>query len=245
VIPIERVNIAVFELGEIPVQLNHKYPDYPKMIAEWLAPSMPEAEFTGMSPVTGEPVPPVGAFDGYIYSGSRHGVYDDLEWIEPLKVFIRAATAAGKPQFGICFGHQIAAEALGGRAVKSEQGWGIGVHTYRMRMQEIGAEREVPVMVMHQDQVIEVPRNARILGGNTFCPIGAVRYDDVVLTVQFHPEFSIEYMSDLLDLRGGVTFPADRTETARESLVNQADGRLIADLAAGFFRKHLTDWRDA
>ncbi len=232
------MKIAVFELGEIPEELNEKYPYYPKMIAQWLSPFMPEAVFTGVSPVTGEVLPPVQAFDGYIYSGSRHGVYDELHWIEPLEDFIRRATAAGKPQFGICFGHQIAAEALGGKALKSDQGWGIGVHTYHMRLGTNDAGRQVPVMVMHQDQVIAVPDTAKIIGGNEFCPIGAVRYDDIVLTVQFHPEFSEEYMIDLLDLRGGVLFPVDRTEAARRSLAQQADSKLIADWAAEFFRVH-------
>ena len=234
-----QINIATFELGEIPEQLNQSYPYYPKMIAEWISPSIPEAEFTGFSPVTGEALPAATEFDGYIYSGSRHGVYDDLAWIEPMKEFIREATAAGKPQFGICFGHQIAAEALGGKAVKSEQGWGIGVHTYDMTFENDGPCRQVPVMVMHQDQVIVLPDNAAIIGGNEFCPTGAVRYDDTLLTVQFHPEFSKAYMSDLLDLRGGITFPMDRTEIARESLTQEIDSRLIADWAAEFFRRKL------
>ena len=184
-----KLKIAVFELGEIPEPLARKYPYYPRMIAEWISPSLPEADFTGMSPVTGDPLPEVDAFDGYIYSGSRHGIYEDLTWIEPLKEFIREATAAGKPQFGICFGHQIAAEALGGKAVKSDQGWGIGVHKYDMQLDFNGTLRQLPVMVMHQDQVIALPDIATVVGSSEFCPIGAVRYDDTVLTVQFHPEF--------------------------------------------------------
>ncbi|MFC1681878.1 type 1 glutamine amidotransferase [Pseudomonadota bacterium] len=236
-----KLKIAVFELGEIPEPLARKYPYYPRMIAEWISPSLPDADFTGMSPVTGDPLPEVDAFDGYIYSGSRHGIYEDLTWIEPLKEFIREATAAGKPQFGICFGHQIAAEALGGKAVKSDQGWGIGVHTYDMQLEVNGNTRQVPVMVMHQDQVIAVPETATVLGGNEFCPIGAVRYDNTVLTVQFHPEFSEAYMEDLLELRGGVTFPTDLTEEARKSLAQPVDSRLIADWAADFFRHNLAD----
>lgn len=233
------MRIAVFELGPIPEPLDRKYPDYSTMIANWIAPSLPEAEFTGVSPIRGDPAPRVDAFDGYIYSGSRYGVYDDLDWIAPLKRFIGQATQAGKPQFGICFGHQLAAEALGGKAIKSDRGWGIGVHIYDMRLDPDGASRRVPVMVMHQDQVVEVPETARIIGGNEFCPVGALIYDDTVLTVQFHPEFSEEYMTDLLDLRGGVVFPPDLTEEARRSLARHADDRLIAEWAADFFRRKL------
>lgn len=233
------MRIAVFEMGPIPEPLDRKYPCYPTMIANWIAPSIPEAEFTGVSPITGEAIPALDAFDGYIYSGSRYGVYDGLEWMEPVKEFIRLATGSGIPQFGICFGHQIAAEALGGKAVKSDRGWGLGVHDYDMQLDMNGRVTGVPVMVMHQDQVISIPESARLVGGNEFCPLGALSYDDILLTVQFHPEFSEVYMRDLLDLRGGTIFPADLTAEAYRSLARKADGRLIADWAADFFRRKL------
>lgn len=230
-------NIAVFELGKIPEELNDKYPYYPKMIAEWLSPSMPEAMFTGISPVRGDKFPPVDDYDGYIYSGSRHGVYDGLDWIEPVKSFIQSVAKARIPQFGICFGHQIIAEAMGGKAVKSDNGWGVGVHTYGMRL-EISADntKSVPVMVMHQDQVIALPDTAEVIGGNEFCPIGVARYPESILTVQFHPEFEMDYMLDLLDLRGGITIPVERTDAARQSLTQSPQQRLIGDWAAHFFR---------
>lgn len=232
------MRLAVFELGRLPEEIDDDYPDYPAMIAQWLSPTLPEASFSGVSPVRGEPLPEPGAFDGYIYSGSRHGVYDDLAWIAPLEEFIRAVAGSNIPQFGICFGHQIMAEALGGKAVKSERGWGCGVHTYAMRLDD-GEAREVPVMVLHQDQVVAVPDAAEVIGGNEFCPIGAVRYPQAGLTVQFHPEFSRAYMVDLLDLRGGKTIPTDRASAARDSLETPPDALLIAEWTARFFRERL------
>jgi len=232
------VNIAIFELGELPEEISDKYPDYPEMIAQWLAPSMPEARFTGISLVRGEKAPPVDTYDGYIYSGSRYGVYDELDWFDPLKFFIQSAAGARIPQFGICFGHQVIAEAMGGKAVKSDRGWGVGVHTYSMQLQKNrGNTKQIRIMVMHQDQVVELPEKAQVIGGNKFCPIGAVRYPDSVLTVQFHPEFNMDYMFDLLDLRGGVTIPIERTEAARKSLSQTSERSLIADWAADFFRE--------
>ena len=233
------MNIAIFGLGEIPEEIHDKYPDYPKMIAEWLSPSMPEATFTGISPVSGDKLPWVDAYDGYIYSGSRHGVYDALDWIEPVKSFIQSVAKIRKPQFGICFGHQIIAEAMGGKAVKSDRGWGVGVHTYAMWLQNAGNTKQVPVTIMHQDQVIALPDTAEAIGGNEFCPIGVARYPESVLTVQFHPEFTMDYMVDLLDLRGGITIPIERTDTARDSLAQFPEDRLIGDWAADFFRASL------
>jgi len=233
-------DIAIFELGEIPEQISDRYPEYSKMIADWLSPFMPEASFTGISPVRGDKLPPVDAYDGYIYSGSRHGVYDGLDWIEPVKSFIQSVAKTRKPQFGICFGHQIIAEAMGGKAVKSDHGWGVGVHTYVMRLiLSAGRTERVQVMVMHQDQVIALPDAAEAIGGNEFCPIGVARYPDSLLTVQFHPEYNMDYMLDLLDLRGGVTIPMDLADTARRTLAQTSEDRLIGDWTAEFFREKM------
>ena len=51
--------------------------------------------------------------DGWLVSGSRSGAYEDHPWIEPLEDFLRSAYAASVPVVGICFGHQILAQALG------------------------------------------------------------------------------------------------------------------------------------
>ena len=232
--------IAVFELGELPQEIAHKHPYYPKMISEWLSPSLPQVSYAGISPVRGEALPDIDAFDGYIYSGSRHGVYDPFEWIAPLKSFIREVTAAEIPQFGICFGHQIMAEALGGKAVKSEKGWGVGVDTYDLRLNaNQGDATQVPVMIWHQDQVIALPDSAQVLGGNDFCPIGVVRYQQPALSVQFHPEFSEQYMNDLLDLRGGTVISKEQTDAARASMLTVPNSKLIADWTGDFFREQL------
>lgn len=233
--------LAVFELGPIPEPLRHRYPYYPEMIRQWLAPALPEMSFTGLSPIHDGALPPPDAFDGYIYSGSRYGVYDDKAWMEPVKAFIRNVAESGGPQFGICFGHQIIAEAFGGRVVKSDRGRGCGVHIYDMRLDEADPRvSQVPVMVWHQDQVIAAPDGAEVIGGSDFCPIGALRYRQNILSVQFHPEFTDSYMRDLLDVNTGGAIPSERIEAARRSLSTPHDGRLIADWTARFFRRQLS-----
>ena len=92
-------------------------------------------------------------------TGSPAGVYDAEPWIDPLMDFIRSAAASDVPQVGICFGHQILAEALGGKVIKSEKGWGVGRHTYDVVVCPAFAEEVCPATisaaVSHQDQVVE------------------------------------------------------------------------------------------
>ena len=64
--------------------------------------------------------------DGWIITGSRFGVYEDHPFIPPLEAFIRAVKEAQVPMVGICFGHQIIAQALGGRVEKFSGGWAAG-----------------------------------------------------------------------------------------------------------------------
>ncbi len=73
-----------------------------------------------------------GAFDAFVITGSSAGVNDGLPWIGELAAFLR--TARGRTKLvGICFGHQIMAQAFGGAVEKAAQGWGLGLHRYALR----------------------------------------------------------------------------------------------------------------
>src|SRR5699024_3696885 len=115
-------------------------------------------------------------------TGSRHGVYDKLPWIEGLKDFLRRARAAPVPIIGICFGHQIMAEAFGGRAEKSAKGWGIGVQEYAVHAGApgwmAGAPARVTLHALHQDQVTAIPSDAVCLASSPFCEFAMLAYGD-------------------------------------------------------------------
>jgi GMP synthase-like glutamine amidotransferase len=81
----------------------------------------------------GAAFPDPATLEGIVITGSSAGVYDDHAWLDPLRAFIRGAYAADTPMLGICFGHQIMADALGGDVRKSEKGWGLGRHTYSVK----------------------------------------------------------------------------------------------------------------
>jgi GMP synthase-like glutamine amidotransferase len=176
----------------------------------------------------------VHACDGWLLTGSPHGVYDGLPFIAPLEDFIRGAYAAAVPLVGICFGHQLIAQALGGRVEKYQRGWAVGRHSYHF--EGIG---DVSLNAWHQDQVVEPPPGAETIASSPFCAHAALVYGDRALTVQAHPEFPNEVVADLVRLRRGTgTYPDDLMEAAEGHLSSLPDSPELGRRIAGFFLSH-------
>ena len=135
-------------------------------------------------------------------TGSPAGVYDPLPWIGPLKDFIRAAE--DRKMVGVCFGHQVMAEALGGRVEKSDKGWGVGLHHYSVDRPQswMKGVADIAVPVSHQDQVVVQPPNTDVVASSAFTPYAALAWRDrPAISFQFHPEFAIDYAKALIDVR--------------------------------------------
>lgn len=185
----------------------------------------PELAFSTFSVVNGEVPANPAERDGWIVSGSKHGVYDPLPWIDPLKGFLRRCLEEGSPVVGICFGHQLLAEATGGRAEKAAAGWGIGVQEYdvvRRPSWMADLPERFAIRAIHQDQVTEKPAGAVVLASSPFCPFAALAYGDperpAALTLQPHPEFDAAFLDELLEARSGAVIPAEHAEAARATL---------------------------
>jgi GMP synthase-like glutamine amidotransferase len=182
--------------------------------------------------------------DAWLVTGSRHGVYDGLPWIEPLKRFLRDCVAARVPVVGICFGHQILAEALGGRAAKAEQGWALGVQDYELVARAgwmAGLPDRFAVRALHQDQVTALPPGATILARSPQCAYAALAYGDPdspdAVSLQPHPEFGPEFMDELLALRAGTAFPAEDAAAARASLARPVASAAWARLIVAYLHR--------
>ena len=159
-----------------------------------------------------------------------------------MMAFIRACMAARVPMAGICFGHQIMAEALGGKVQKSDRGWGVGVHAYDTQvhpswMADLG--EMFAARAVHQDQVVERPENATVLASSAFCDFAALLYGDIeqpaAISVQPHPEFSAEFVSDIVKTRMPTTIPADRGEAALATLAQPVHNAQWGQWLARFF----------
>jgi GMP synthase-like glutamine amidotransferase len=194
------MKIAILETGRPPGPLAERFGRYPAMFGQLLGPGfeiLPYDAEHGALPERPE------AHQAYLITGSPAGVYEDHGWIPPLFDFVRAAKGKAK-LVGVCFGHQLMAEAFGGKVTKSEKGWGVGLQTYEMKssMSWTGEEERVAVPVSHQDQIVVQPPCSTIVAASDFSPYGVLAYDDQrAISMQFHPEFSPEYAKALIELR--------------------------------------------
>jgi GMP synthase (glutamine-hydrolysing) len=163
--------------------------------------------------------------DAWLITGSRHGAYEDHPWIPPLEDLIRAIRDAGRPLVGICFGHQIVAQALGGRVVKHPGGWALGRRHYRL------GGGEVALHAWHQDQVVELPPGAEVLGESDTTAYAMLAIGDRILTVQPHPEFERAVVEGLIAHRSGAIDP-DLVAQADRSLEGPNDNALLGQWMA-------------
>ena len=168
--------------------------------------------------------------DCWLITGSRHGVYENHPWIKPLETFVRQAYETHIPIVGVCFGHQIIAQALGGTVTKFSGGWNIGHTDYTFE----GAP--LALNAWHQDQVTQIPADARVIGQNNFCENAFLLYGNRAFTLQAHPEFEAEFIEGLARTRAPGVVPTDLIEAAYEALNNPIQNQVIAKRIADFFK---------
>jgi|SRR6185312_11892353 len=192
------MKVAVLETGYPPGDLSAEYGDYPAMFERLLGPGFEIESFD----VQAGALPGATDHHAYLITGSPAGVYDPLPWIEPLQQFIRSAS--GSKMIGVCFGHQVMAQALGGHVEQSDKGWGAGLHRYSIVHREpwIDKPGTIAIPASHQDQVIVQPPNTKVVAASDFTRFAALAWTDrPAISFQFHPEFSPEFAKALIEKR--------------------------------------------
>jgi GMP synthase-like glutamine amidotransferase len=227
------MRIGILQTGRVPAELEGRHGQYPVMFARLF--DGHGFTFETFMVIDGQFPASVHDCDGWLITGSAHGAYDDLPWIPALEQFIRDAYKADVPVAGICFGHQIMAQALGGKVEKYSGGWGAGTMRYRM-----ADGREYALNAMHQDQVVQRPHEAEVICSSEFCENAGFAYKGKAISFQPHPEFDDHFMDELLALRAGKSMSHERAAAARESLGNGTDSPQIAAEIARFFRETVT-----
>lgn len=235
------VHICILEADRPAEEFQPTHGTYGTMFEDWLGKALPQARFTHVHVAGNDPLPDPEAFDGYLVTGSRSGVYDAHDWIGGLGPFLRQLRDRGIPVAGVCFGHQIMAEAFGGRVEKSSRGWIVGhqVHQPTQVGQALFGGAPLHALSFHQDQIVTPPSGARVTLANSASPYGGLAYGFPALSVQFHPEFSPAYVRDLLDKAAGVRVPEAVARTALSDLETPLDADRVASAFADFFATHI------
>ena len=175
--------------------------------------------------------------DGYVITGSPASVHDSLPWISQLEKLIQELDRRRIPLVGLCFGHQLIAKALGGRVSNNPGGWRFGVARTTMTKFAPWMRPEKPCLELHAchaEQVTQPPRDAVILGGDAFCPVGAFAIGQHIFTTEYHPEFATDFMQALaLEYRGEVSDVV--LDAGVKQLQGHVDSAVFAKWMIGFF----------
>lgn len=231
------MKIGILSAGRPPSTLIPAFGDYPSMFRHLLAAG--GHEWATWDVQAGAYPAAVEDCEAYLITGSSSGVYDGDLWIDDLRRFL--VEARGRAALvGICFGHQVMADAFGGTVIKSPKGWGIGLHHHTVRqgaawMAGEAGSPQYALAASHQDQVVEAPPGATALAGSDFCPFGMLAYaGGHAMSLQLHPEFAPDYASALIAGRRGVRFPEPEADAAIASLKAPDDHVLIAGWIEAF-----------
>lgn len=203
------MKIGILQADSVMDQFQPDHGNYPGMIAGILGQAATElnleTEFRNYDVEHGIYPDAIDECDGYVITGSKKSVYDDEPWIAALKEYTRELHGAEKKLVGLCFGHQLVAEALGGKTLGAEAGWCVGIHESEIIQSRWFMDDEeldpFTLIVSHKDQVIQLPEGAQLLASAEQCPNSMYCIGDHIFTMQGHPEFTQEYSRDLMDMR--------------------------------------------
>jgi GMP synthase-like glutamine amidotransferase len=230
------LHVTILETGLVSPKNRALHGSFPQMFEQMIGAADASVTFDTVSIPAGEPLPDAGALEAILITGSPAGVYDAVDWIAPLEAFVRAAQDKKVPMVGVCFGHQLIAQALGGTVRKSEKGWGLGRHVYDVAPGNGVIEgSRIAVACSHQDQVITPPAGARTILSSDFTPHAGLLYaGDTTFSVQPHPEFSVGFALACCEMVRKGEAPESVVTSAQASLAEPLDSARLGGAIARF-----------
>lgn len=219
------MKIGILQTGRSPDELRESHGDYDAMCADLIRDK--GDEIVSYPVLDGVFPQDINECDAWFVTGSRHGVYEDHAWIPPLEKFLKQAFDAEKKIIGVCFGHQILAQALGGKVHKHPGGFAIGVMDYDL-VNDDGNMEKISLCAWHQDQILELPANAEVIAKSDFCRFAGVTYGTNAISFQAHPEFEPAYVRELINLRRDNGIDEKLAQNGLASLKKVVDGSRIS-----------------
>ncbi|KFA64877.1 hypothetical protein S40285_02863 [Stachybotrys chlorohalonatus IBT 40285] len=192
-----------------------------------------------------EAYPPLDDVDALLITGSRHSAFHDDAWIQELVRYTRKAVDSDRVKVvGVCFGHQIVGRAMDAPVGRNPKGWEVAVTDFDLTAKgkevfQLGdGEDKLRLQQMHADIVQSVPSGAALLGSNAACEVQGFYAPGRYLTVQGHPEFNEEIITEILRNRHAAgIFPDDVFADAITRAPVRHDGVAVGRAFLRFFFK--------
>ncbi len=152
-------------------------------------------------------LPPADEFAGIVVTGSAAMVSQRLDWSERAGDWLLQAISSKLPVLGVCYGHQLLAQALGGVVGKNPNGREIGSKLITLQADYSddpllqGLRSPLYAQTTHEESVLELPANAQVLATTEQDPQHVIRFTETAWGVQFHPEFDADIMRNYLHAR--------------------------------------------
>lgn len=191
--------LLIIATGTAPAEIRARLGDYDDWFLHAMRWSRRAARIVHVD--RGEVLPVSGETCGAVITGSVAMVSERADWSERTAGWLRAALDAGLPLFGVCYGHQLLAHALGGHVGYHPQGREVGTQDIERLVEDDALATLAPLPprfaahTTHMQSVLEPPREARVLARSAHDAHQILGYGENAFTTQFHPEFSAQNMS--------------------------------------------------
>ena len=233
------MKIGILQCDSVVDEYQAEFGNYPQMFTDLFKQIDPSIETQTYNVEFGEYPKTPEECDAYITTGSKASVYEDLPWLTEFQAYIRLLYDKNIKLIGICFGHQLIADAFEGKTEKSNKGWGVGVSVNNIIAKQAWMNpplEKLHIIVSHQDQVMRLPKGAELLATSEFCPNYMYQINNQILSIQGHPEFSKQYSETLMRYRK-LKIKEDTFKTGINSLTLDTHEKIFTQWMLNFFKQ--------